>query len=218
MECVVKEGTDCKLEIGSPIRIYDKKPAQKETKTVAQEAKVTEATPEPKADVALPPTPEPVAPTPEPVKIANIDVGPDAPQLSETLGVAQDITAAADAAKSLGGDSAPMVAIALAGMAVAGGSKAWSYYRDRAEQKHEQEMQKLKMEAQSQGMEGQQPPPCQAANQKLQAEIDGIKSEIGNIEKKTSMISADFDGEDVERQIKRMKKRIDELFEITEQK
>jgi hypothetical protein len=32
------------------------------------------------------------------------------------------------------------------------------------------------------------------------------------------MISADFDGEDVERQIKRMKKRIDELFEITEQK
>ena len=218
MECVVEEGSECKLELGSPIRIYDKKPVKKENKAVEKEDKVTDAKPAPKADVAPPPTPEPVAQSPELAKLANIEVGPDAPQLSETLGVAHDITAAADAAKSIGGDSAPMVALALAGMAVAGGSKAWSYYRDRAEQKHEQEMQKLKMEAQSQGMEGQQPPPCQAANQKLQAEIDGIKSKIGNIEKKTSMISADFDGEDVERQIKRMKKRIDELFEITEQK
>ena len=111
-----------------------------------------------------------------------------------------------------------MVAIALAGMAVAGGSKAWNFYRERAEQKHEQEMQKLKMEAQSQGMEGEQPPPCQAASAKMQAEVDALKSKISSIEKKTSMISSDFDGEDVERQIKRMKKRIDELFEITEQK
>ena len=62
---------------------------------------------------------------PEPVDVANFDIGPEPPQLSETLGVASDITAAADAAKSLGGDHAPVVAIALAGMAVAGGSKAF---------------------------------------------------------------------------------------------
>ena len=52
----------------------------------------------------------------------------------------------------------------------------------------------------------------------MQAEVDALKLKIGSIEKKTSMISADFDGEDTERQIKRMKKRIDELFEINEQK
>jgi len=160
--------------------------------------------------------PDPVA-EPEPEAVEAV-TSPAVPDLVESVGVAQDITAAADAAKSLGGDYAPMVAIALAGMAVAGGSKAWSYYRDRAEQKHEQEMQKLKIEAQSQGMDGQQPPPCQAANQKLQAELDEIKSKLSAVQKKTSMISADFDGEDVERQIKRMKKRIDELFEITDQK
>ena len=157
-------------------------------------------------------------PKPEPADIENFDPGPDPPELSEMVGVSQDITAAADAAKSLGGDYAPMVAIALTGMAVAGGSKAWSFYRERAEQKHEQEMQKLKMEAQSQGMEGEPPPACQAANQKIQAELDDVKSKLSAVQKKTSMISADFDGEDVERQIKRMKKRIDELFEITEQK
>ena len=164
-------------------------------------------------------TPKPEStPKPDPADIENFDPGPDPPELSEMIGVSQDITAAADAAKSLGGDYAPMVAIALTGMAVAGGSKAWSFYRERAEQKHEQEMQKLKMEAQSQGMEGEQPPPCKVATAKMQAEVDALKTKIGSIEKKTSMISADFDGEDVERQIKRMKKRIDELFEITEQK
>ena len=156
------------------------------------------------------------AETPEPVDIANLDIGPEPPQLSETLGVASDITAAADAAKSLGGDHAPVVAIALAGMAVAGGSKAFKLYRDWAEQKHEREMKKLEIESQNQGLEGQQPPPCAAKCTAMQAEIDGLKAKLANIEKKTASISADFDGDDVERKVKRMKKRVDELFEIVE--
>tara|TARA_A100001391_G_scaffold109683_1_gene73705 strand:+ start:112 stop:765 length:654 start_codon:yes stop_codon:yes gene_type:complete len=217
MECVVKEGSDCKLELGSPIRIYDEKPVEKEPKPMAQETKTEDVAPAPEPAPA--PVPEP-APTPalEPAPVETVAAPAAVNDLVESVGVSQDITAAADAAKSLGGDYAPMVAIALAGMAVAGGSKAWSFYRERAEQKHEQEMQKLKMEAQSQGMEGEQPPPCKAASAKMQAELDDVKSKLSAVQKKTSMISADFDGEDVERQIKRMKKRIDELFEITEQK
>jgi hypothetical protein len=219
MECVVKEGSDCKLELGSPIRIYDEKPVEKETKPMAQETKVEDAAPAPAPEPPPETVPEP-APTPAPASAPVETVAAPAAvnDLVESVGVSQDITAAADAAKSLGGDYAPMVAIALAGMAVAGGSKAWNFYRERAEQKHEQEMQKLKMEAQSQGMEGEQPPPCKAASAKMQAELDEVKSKLSAVQKKTSMISADFDGEDVERQIKRMKKRIDELFEITEQK
>ena len=213
MECVVKEGSDCKLELGSPIRIYDEKPIEKETKPMSQETKAEDAAPAPAPET--PPAPEP---TPAPAPVETVATPAAVNDLVESVGVSQDITAAADAAKSLGGDYAPMVAIALAGMAVAGGSKAWSFYRERAEQKHEQEMQKLKMEAQSQGMEGEQPPPCKAASAKMQAELDDVKSKLSAVQKKTSMISADFDGEDVERQIKRMKKRIDELFEITEQK
>ena len=212
MECVVQEGSDCKLDVGSPIRIYDEKPVEEEAKPVANETKQEAPKPPPAPVKAPDPVPEPA---PAAVETAAT---PAVPDLVESVGVAQDITAAADAAQSLGGDYAPMVAIALAGMAVAGGSKAWSYYRDRAEQKHEQEMQKLKIEAQSKGLEGEPPPACQAANQKMQSELDDLKSKLSAVQKKTSMISADFDGEDVERQIKRMKKRIDELFEITEQK
>jgi len=162
-------------------------------------------------------TPAPVTTaTPEAVDIANFDVGPEPPELSETLGVASDITAAADAAQAIGGEHAPVVAVALAGMAVAGGSKAFKLYRDWAEQKHEREMKKLEIESQNQGLEGQQPPPCAAKCAAMQAEIEGLKAKLAGIDKKTSSISADFDGDDVDRQMKRMKKRVDELFEIVE--
>ena len=154
--------------------------------------------------------------TTAPVDIANLDVGPEPPQLSETLGVASDITAAADAAKSIGGEHAPVGAVARAGMAVAGGSKAFKLYRDWAEQKHEREMKRLEIESQNQGLEGQQPPPCAAKCAAMQVEIDAMKAKLTGIEKKTATISADFDGDDVERKVKRMKKRVDELFEIVE--
>ena len=153
---------------------------------------------------------------PDPIDIANIDIGPDPPELSETIGTAPDIMAAANAAKSLGGEHAPMVAIALAGMAVAGGSKAFKLYRDWAEQRHEREMKKLEIESQNQGLEGQQPPPCAAKCAAMQAEIEALKAKLAGIEKKTASISADFDGDDVERKVKRMKKRVDELFESVE--
>ena len=39
------------------------------------------------------------------------------------------------------------------------------------------------------------------------------RAKLEGIERKTASISADFDGEDVERQVKRMKKRIDEIDE-----
>ena len=153
---------------------------------------------------------------PETTDLRNLDVGVEPPELTETLGIASDITAAADAAQALGGEHAPMVAVALAGMAVAGGSKAFKLYRDWAEQKHEREMKKLEIESQNQGLEGQQPPPCAAKCAAMQTEIEGLKAKLAGIEKKTSSISADFDGDDVDRQMKRMKKRVDELFEIVE--
>ena len=48
----------------------------------------------------------------------------------------------------------------------------------------------------------------------MQAEIASLKAKLAGIERKTASISADFDGEDVERQVKRLKKRIDEIDEV----
>ena len=55
-------------------------------------------------------------------------------------------------------------------------------------------------------------------NRQILAELSELKSKVAGIEKKTSSISADFDGDDVERKVKRMKKRVDELFEIVEKR
>ena len=113
-------------------------------------------------------------------------------------------------AQSTGGDS--MLAIILALIAVIGGGAAWKFYRQYSEQKHEQSMAQMKMNAQAQGMTGAQPPPCQVANAKLDAEIKQLKSRLSTIDNKMSL-NADFDGDFVERKVKKLERRLKELEE-----
>jgi len=93
---------------------------------------------------------------------------------------AHDVTAAADAAAKLGGDYAPIVAIVLAGIAVLGGSKAWSFYKERSAQKHELEMKKLEV----QSAPTVQPPPCQAAQLKVDAQLSEHASQLSELQRK----------------------------------
>jgi uncharacterized protein HemX len=113
-------------------------------------------------------------------------------------------------AQSTGGDS--MLAIILALIAVVGGGAAWKFYRQYSEQKHEQKMAQMKMNAKAQGMSGAQPPPCQVANAKLEAEIKQIKSRLNTIDNKMSL-NADFDGDFIERKVKKLERRLSELEE-----
>jgi hypothetical protein len=113
-------------------------------------------------------------------------------------------------AQSTGGDS--MLAIILALIAVVGGGAAWKFYRQYSEQKHERSMAQMKMNAQAQGMTGAQPPPCQVANAKLDAEIKQLKSRLNTIDNKMSL-NADFDGDFVERKVKKLERRLAELEE-----
>ena len=113
-------------------------------------------------------------------------------------------------AQSTGGDS--MLTVILALIAVVGGGAAWKFYRQHSEQKHEQKMAQMKMNAQAQGINGAQPPPCQAANAKLEAEVKQIKSRLGTIDNKMSL-NADFDGDFIERKVKKLERRLTELEE-----
>jgi len=96
---------------------------------------------------------------------------------------AQDVTAAADAAAKLGGDYAPLVAIVLAAIAVLGGSKAWSFYKERSAQQHELAMKQLELNAQAQ-VPTVQPPPCQAAQAKVEAQLSEHASQLAELQKK----------------------------------
>jgi uncharacterized protein HemX len=100
------------------------------------------------------------------------------------------------------------VAVILAILAVVGGGAGWKFYQKFAEQKHEQAMKKLEIEAQSQGLNGTQPPPCQAANAALEAKLIALEGKLASIEKKSASFSADFDSEDIEKRVIKLEKKL----------
>ena len=152
-----------------------------------------------------------------------------APQTVATTEAAPPAVADLSGLQNLaGGNSTVMVILAL--IAVAGGGAGWKFYQKFSEQKHEQALKKLEIEAQMAGLNGVQPPPCQAASLKVQAELDSVRGElrsngeahkklqeqidelsqkIAKFEKKAaSMFSADFDAEDVEDRLKKIEKAL----------
>ena len=70
----------------------------------------------------------------------------------------------------------------------------------------------MEIESKMKGLQGAQPPPCQTANMKIQTEIKELKSRLADIDKKVSL-NADFDGDLIERKIKKLEKRLKMLEE-----
>lgn len=108
------------------------------------------------------------------------------------------------------GSGDPTLTLLLALLAVVGGGAAWKFYAQYSEQKHEQKMKQLEMDAKAKGLGGAQPPPCQAANVKLEAEINEIKGRLNKVDQKMSL-NADFDADLLERKVKKMDRRLKDL-------
>ena len=137
----------------------------------------------------------------------------DAKGLTESVGAPEGVDAEglSKIAGAAGGDTTLTIALAL--IAVVGAGTTWKFLTQFSEQKHEQRMKQLEIEAQAQGNGAAQPPPCQAATLKLEAEIAELKTRLGAVEKKSMSLSADFDGEDVERQLKKLQKTVKAMQE-----
>lgn len=106
--------------------------------------------------------------------------------------------------------SDPTLTLLLALLAVVGGGAAWKFYTQYSEQKHDQKMKQMEIDAKMQGLQGAQPPPCQAANVKLETEIKEIKARLGKIDQKMSL-NADFDGDLLTRKFKKLERRVKDL-------
>jgi len=196
----------CTLSEGVVFRAYyeDTEPKQevfkkaKEKKTMPENEKISveEAVPQAVEDKTE------QAPVPEPKKeVEAITSVPDAP-----FDVNQIV-------QSTGGGGA--IAIILALVAVVGGGAAWKFYQKFSEQKHEQEMKKLEIQAQQQGMNGAQPPPCQAQNTVLETRMASIETKLSTVEKKSSSLSADFDAEELEGRVLKIEKKVKTLSSKT---
>lgn len=98
--------------------------------------------------------------------------------------------------------SDPTVTIILAAMAVFGGGAAMKFYKQWAEQRHEEKMAKIKADSKSQN---DSPGQCQAVHAQLTAELADVKGRVGSLENKVSL-NADFDGDRLERRVKKLEK------------
>lgn len=113
-------------------------------------------------------------------------------------------------AQTSSGDSS--VSLLLAMMAVVGGGAAWKFYTQYSEQKHEQKMKQLELDAQAAGLAGAQPPPCQAAKVKLEAELQEVKAKLEGLDRKLAF-TADFDADLLERRMKKLERKLQDMEE-----
>ncbi len=109
--------------------------------------------------------------------------------------------------QGLAGDN-PVLMVILALVVVGGGTAGWKFWNKFSEQKHEQKMKMLEIEAQQAGLAGAQPPPCQTVTAELKKEIASLETKVGKMEKQVrSFVASDFDEAEFE---KRLLKKIDE--------
>ena len=201
---------DCLIDSGSIIRIYSDAPTEREADqldpgSAPTALKVKKEMP----DKATKPQPQPQ----EPAEAAS---APPEESVSEQILIPSEIEQAVATANELGGDYGPVLAVVLAGVAVMGGKKAWSFYSQKAEQRHEMEMKKLEMEQKSSNEDGQSPPACQAVHANLKAEVSAMQAKVGLMEKKL-LVMDDFDPEDIEHRVKKLSKAVKSLRETIDE-
>ncbi len=173
------------------------------------------------------------APIEEPAVLPSVELPVHAASPEELHATTQASVEPANAAPDLsqigalaGGN--PIVTVILALIVVGGGTAGWKFWQKKSEQSHELAMKKADLELEMAGLNGAQPPPCQAASvklngelteirgelksnteahKKLQEQIDELADRLGKLEKKTSsMFSGGFDPEEIEERIAKLEK------------
>lgn len=190
--------------------------------------------------VAPDPTTEP-APAPLPMSagksLTNKDTMPettdtpvsasDAADAQPSAGDAGALTATTEAAPVTGldaegvsklagaanGDSTMLIVLGVIGLAGAG--TTWKFLTQWSEQRHEQKMKQLDIDERASGLGAAAPPPCQTAHVEMKAEMEALRARVAAVEKKATSLSADFDGEDLERQVKKLVKTVKAMQEGT---
>ena len=150
--------------------------------------------------------PMPVMATPEatPAVDQSEVVEIKAPVTTEQIGVtADDIT---KITQQTGGDST--LAIVLALIAVIGGAGMIKFYQKWSEQRHEQAMKRLDIEASQAGLNGAQPPPCQVKQVEVEAKLSSIEARLVKAERMTVSMPDDFDAEDLQKKVDRIEKTL----------
>lgn len=136
---------------------------------------------------ATPTAPAPALPAPA------AEEAPVASELVEQTSTSPTAGELGDLIASSGGGA---LGLAAALIAVVGGTAGFKLWTKISEQKHEQQMKRLDIDQANAGLQGAQPPPCQAAHHTLLAEIKAINAKLADQEArlaKTEKASSGFD-------------------------
>ena len=193
---------DCRIPVGVIFSFPYNEDRMPETETPVAPADQPIPTPAGNAAAA------PVAPVEAPV--APVVAAPAHAQavpteaLTEAPGGQPDLSQL----EGLAGDN-PVLMVVLALVVVGGGTAGWKFWNKLSEQKHEQAMKKMEIASQQAGLQGAQPPPCQAATAEMKKEIAALESKLSKLDRQTKALSTSisFDEDDFE---KRLLKKIDE--------
>ena len=143
--------------------------------------------------------------------------GADATHATTDADPAAGVTAGDLGALAQGVDN-PGLTVVLAILAVAGSAAGWKFFSTFSEQRHEQALRKLDIEAQASGIGRAQPQACAVKHAEMEARVadlsarlDDVLARADAIAKKTASFDADTDVSDIERQVKRLSKAVKAL-------
>lgn len=142
-----------------------------------------------------------VSPAPLVAPVAHTEVPPAQPSPEDLVKLAS----------SEAGANGLMLAL----LAVAGSAGAFKLYTDWGKQKHELKMKQVEIEADlrrdEKGLNGAQPPPCQAAQAKVEADLMALRGQLEGMDarlKKSEQLSASFPGDFNPEDIEELKKQV----------
>lgn len=144
----------------------------------------------------------PAAPLPAQEEGTLVPESPAAPSAGEI----------GDLISQSGGGALGLVAALIA---VVGGTAGFKLWTKISEQKHEQQMKKLDIEQANAGLQGTQPPPCQAAHQTLLADIKAVRAHLtehdtrlAKVEKSSAGFDPTVDVGDLEERVEVLEKAL----------
>ncbi len=193
--CNIPEGAILSFGVAEPPakpRRHHKARKRKEHKKMEPTETTTSAAPSASSTIPAETT---VQPTPEKEAVVEqvVDDGAKVETHAET--VAEPVPAGFDPMAVA--QANPMLAFGLAILAVVGGGAGWKFWTKMSEQKHEQKMKELELQAQAQGLNGAQPPPCAAKQVETEAKVAALEARLGKMEKGSIGLPDDFDGEEL---------------------
>jgi len=201
---LIKDWTiDCDIEAGTTIRIpYDIKEVKLEPKPKPKKIikkptpKVEKVEVRPKPEIKIEEVPEVLQET------GGLEMAKKEKQeLVATVEQPANDNVSAELMKLAKENSSdPIVTMVLAAMAVFGGGAAMKFYKQWSEQRHEEKMEKIKMESKGQD---KSPGQCQAVHAQLTAQLTEVKAKVSALDNR---IDVDFDGDRLERRVKKLEK------------